>query len=129
MGEVGTAQNLNGRCLCGGSVFDGGAEARFAIQCYCRDCQHVSGGGSMPQVAIQSAALSRSGPIRTFAATSDAGNALGFSFCADCGSPLFKTTAAAPDLVFLGAGALDEPDLFTFGREVFEVGRRMWDKS
>ncbi|MCB1355471.1 MAG: GFA family protein [Maritimibacter sp.] len=117
----------SGGCLCGASRFAFSGDPKFAIQCFCRDCQHVSGGGHLPQMAVDRAALTRTGPIRTFESTAASGSTLGFHFCADCGSPLLKTTTRAPDLVFVYPGALDDPALYTPGRDVFEDSRQPWD--
>lgn len=117
----------SGGCLCGASRFQFTGAPKFAIQCFCRDCQHVSGGGHLPQMAVDRAALTQTGPIKTYAATAVSGNTLGFHFCADCGSPLLKTTTRAPDLVFVYPGALDDPALYEPGRDVFETSRQPWD--
>ena len=98
-----------------------------AFQCYCRDCQHVSGGGHLPQVGVAAKGFSSAGAVKAHRAKSDAGNDLVFSFCGDCGSPLFKQTAIAPDQVFLYPGALDHPPDVTFEHKVFEQGRQPWD--
>ena len=116
-----------GGCLCGASRFQFEGAPKFAIQCFCRDCQHVSGGGHLPQLAIDRAVLTRSGPIKTYEAASDSGSTLGFHFCGACGSPLLKTTTRAPDLVFIYPGALDDPSIYEPGKNVFEASRQVWD--
>jgi len=119
---------LQGGCLCGASRYQAGA-GKFAIRCYCRDCQHVSGGGHLPQVAVDADSLRHTGPIKTFGQKADSGSDLGFSFCGDCGAPLFKTTSKAPELAFLMVGSLDDPSGIEIGSEVFEAGRQPWDHS
>ena len=47
----------SGGCLCGASRFAFEGAPKFAIQCFCRDCQHVSGGGHLPQMAVDRAVL------------------------------------------------------------------------
>ena len=117
----------SGGCLCGASRFSFEGDAKFSIQCFCRDCQHVSGGGHLPQLGVDRAVLTRSGPIKTYQAASDSGSTLGFHFCAECGSPLLKTTTRAPDLIFVYPGALDDPSIFEPGQNVFEGSRQPWD--
>ena len=122
-------ETTTGQCLCGASSFSVTEPHKFAIQCYCRDCQHVSGGGHLPQIGVARAAFSSAGPVKTYTQKSDAGSDLFFSFCAECGSPLFKATGKAADLVFVYPGALSHPPEVDFGNHVFESSRQPWDKG
>ncbi|MDA8746743.1 GFA family protein [Litoreibacter sp.] len=123
------AQTSKGGCLCDASNFTFSGEAKFTIQCYCRDCQHVSGGGHLPQLGVSSDGFLSSGPIKNYTQKSDAGNDLTFSFCGQCGAPLFKTTSKAPELTFVYAGALTDPTDLNFDTHVFESSKQSWDKT
>lgn len=118
-----------GGCLCGASRFAFEGAPRFAIQCYCRDCQHVSGGGHLPQLAVATDAFSSSGPIKTYSQISDAGNTLYFSFCETCGSPLTKATSKMPEMTFVYPGAMDAPPDVSFENHVFEDRKQPWDNG
>ena len=119
--------SAKGTCLCGASSFTCTPDVKFAIQCHCRDCQHISGGGHLPQIAVPAEAFQTTGPITTYQTTSDAGNTVDIAFCSTCGSPLFKATSKMPDVKFLCAGALDEDLLAEPFHKVFEDCRRVWD--
>lgn len=119
--------HLTGGCLCGKVRFASAGPGKFAIRCYCRDCQHVSGSGHAVQLAVPHEGFSVTGPLKVHRATSDSGNALQFGFCAECGSPITKTTAMAESLIFVYAGALDNPAALPSLRPVFEAGRQPWD--
>ncbi|MHC4152933.1 MAG: GFA family protein, partial [Planctomycetota bacterium] len=41
----------------------------------------------------------------------DSGRKITRQFCPECGSPLFTRAEVCPDLVFIKAGSLDEPEL------------------
>lgn len=119
--------SAQGRCLCGASRYSFVGEVKFALQCHCRDCQYISGGGHLPQIAVPADQFEASGKIKSHEVTSDAGNLVSVSFCEVCGSPLFKTTSKMPDVRFLCAGSLNE-DLVTEPlSKVFEQSRRPWD--
>jgi len=77
----------------------------------------------LPQIAGGQEVLARSGPIKTYEAPSESGSTLGFLSCADCGSPLRKTTTPAPDLDFVSPSTLDDPSICEPGRNVFEASR------
>jgi hypothetical protein len=116
-----------GGCLCGACRFGFDGTAKFAIRCYCRDCQQVSGGGSLPQLGIETDGFVSSGPIKSYSKLSDAGHEITFFFCSDCGAPMFKTTAKMPELVFVYAGPLENADGLDFSQGVFEDSRQEWD--
>ncbi|NKB55530.1 MAG: hypothetical protein GKS00_04255 [Alphaproteobacteria bacterium] len=119
----------SGGCLCGKVRYQATEDPVFSIQCYCRDCQHMSGGGHAPQFAVKRNSVTKSGPLKTHQITSDAGNAVEFGFCGECGSPVYKTTAHAPELIFFFAGSLDDPAQFSIGSKVYEERRQPWDES
>lgn len=81
----------------------------------------------MAQLAYSNETFSHSGPIAIYRAKSDAGSDLEFAFCANCGSPLFKFTSKAADVVFVNAGSLDDPTIFEPQHEVFGASRLPWD--
>jgi len=118
-----------GGCLCGKVRYEASNEAVHAIQCYCRDCQHMSGGGNAPQLAVRRDRVTRSGPLKTYTLKADSGNDVEFGFCGECGSPIYKTTTMAPDLIFFFAGSLDDPSTFEPRAKVYEDRRQPWDKS
>lgn len=120
--------HMTGGCLCGQSRYAIEGQPKFAIRCYCRDCQRVSGGGHMPQIAVEADGFEAQGSLKEYGATSDAGNQLTFSFCGGCGSPLFKTTSMAAALVFVNAGTLDDPSVIDSFKPVYEGSRQIWDE-
>ena len=122
------AQLRHGGCLCGQSRYQATGEPQFGVKCYCRDCQKVSGGGHVPQLAFPEEAFEFSGPVAFHGRQSDAGNDLQFAFCSQCGSPLFKYTSKLIDVVFVTAGSLDDPTIFTVRYKGFEDSRLPWDE-
>ena len=123
------AKSIRGGCWCGACRYQVTGSPKFAIRCYCRDCQHISGSGSLPQWGVERASLAIDGPTRVYRRQSDSGNELAFTFCNDCGSPLVKTSTLVPDLAFLCAGSLEHPALFPVPRPVYEESRQAWDRS
>ncbi len=118
-----------GGCLCGATRYRIAGAPRFAITCYCRDCQHVSGGGHAPQMAVAQSDLSVTGTLKIHRRKAVSGSDLEFGFCAECGAPLTKATSRAPELVFVYAGSLDDPSILPEPRPVFEASRQPWDKG
>lgn len=123
------SQYLSGRCLCGACQFDYSGAIHATVQCYCRDCQHVTGAGHAPQMMVTRHALMTKGPTKTRRRKADSGAMLEFIFCRDCGSPLLKATSRKPDAIAIYAGALDDPTLFERGEDVYLNRRQAWDQS
>lgn len=119
--------SVQGQCLCGASSYTFIGEAKFAVQCYCRDCQHVSGGGHLPQIAVPTDQFETAGKVKTYQTTADSGNAVEVAFCGECGSPLFKSTPKLPDIKFICAGSLADDLVSGPFEKVYEESRRVWD--
>jgi hypothetical protein len=103
--------NVKGRCLCGQINFALNAEPLTARVCWCRDCQYLGAGTGMANVGFPSSTLVISGPIAWFKSMADSGNEMERGFCPTCGTPLLSKTNARPHLVFIRAGALDDPEI------------------
>ena len=127
MGAMASTQT--GGCLCNKVRYEASNEAVHSIQCYCRDCQHMSGGGHAPQFAVKRDTVTKSGPLKMYQFISDAGNEMELGFCGECGSPIYKTSAQAPELIFLFVGSLDDPTKFSPDARIYEDRRQPWDKS
>lgn len=120
---------ITGQCLCGATTYSAEGPAKFAITCYCTDCQRVTGSGHAPQLGVASDTFETSGPLKAHIAKAESGSDLSFQFCGDCGSPIAKSTSKAPATVFLYAGSLDKPaDFPTDAMPVFEDSRQAWDE-
>lgn len=122
-------ETRTGGCLCKKVRYKATEVPVFSITCYCRDCQQITGAGHAPAFAVNRAAVTKSGPLKTFASKAASGNDLELGFCNDCGSPIYKTTTLAPDLIFLFAGSLDDPTQFKNPKPVYEETRPPWDNS
>ena len=117
----------SGGCLCGQCRYQSTSTARYVVKCYCRDCQSASGGGHMPQAAYTAADVDLTGPVTRYLSTADSGNALEFTFCSTCGSPLAKTTSGAPDTIYFTLGTHDDASALSINHTPFEDARQPWD--
>lgn len=98
-------------CLCG-AVRITLAEPPFAARtCWCRVCQHLTGGGSTYNVFVRTEGLTITGEIRWHVRTADSGNTIERGFCPECGSPLMARGTGNPGMAAIRIGALDDPEL------------------
>jgi hypothetical protein len=102
---------ITGGCLCRAVRFEIGAEPIIARLCWCRVCQFIAAGNAAVSVCFPSTALSVAGETRDFVSLADSGNKMHRRFCPDCGTHLFSEAESRPHLVFVRAGALDDPEI------------------
>jgi len=103
---------LRGGCLCGAVRYECTGDPENASYCHCDDCKKATGGPYTVGVLAQAATLRIiSGKVKGYTTTADSGRKITRQFCPNCGSPLFTRAEKCPDLVFLKAGCLDEPEL------------------
>jgi hypothetical protein len=98
-------------CLCGAVRIAIGAEPMAVRMCWCRVCQYLGGGGATVNVCYPSEAVRTRGEVRWHESVADSGNRMRRGFCPACGTPLFSTAETRPHLLFVRAGALDDPNL------------------
>lgn len=102
---------LSGRCLCGSVRYEYAGEPGEATYCHCHDCRRATGGAYTVGVLTRAAGLSIvSGRVKGYTSAGDSGNKITREFCPKCGSPLFTRAQAYPNLVWIKAGSLDEPE-------------------
>ena len=97
-------------CLCGSVRIEIVAEPLAARMCWCRLCQYLGGGSATVNVCFPSEAVRTSGEVRWHESVADSGTPMRRGFCPGCGTPLFSVAETRPHLVFIRAGALDDPN-------------------
>jgi hypothetical protein len=66
------------------------------------------------------------GEIRDYASTADSGNKMHRKFCPVCGTPLFSQAESRPTLVFIRAGALDDPEIAKPSSTIWTASAPSW---
>jgi hypothetical protein len=80
------------------------------VHCFCRDCQKATGGAFATVVGVPAAAFTLlAGKPQAWIVTGTSGGRVERQFCGRCGSPLFTLADHAPGMVFVKAGAFDDP--------------------
>lgn len=103
---------LHGGCLCGAVRYKCTGDTEDASYCHCDDCKKATGGPYTVGVLVQAAKLRiLSGRVKGYTTIADSGRKITRKFCPTCGSPLFTKAEKCPNLVFLKAGCLDEPEI------------------
>ena len=117
-----------GGCACGAIRYEIPSEPLVMTDCQCRDCQQRSGTGhgsyltfaDRPSVKLQ-------GDARHWDIAADSGNVKTHAFCPTCGSPVYLTFKAMPDLFTVHAASLDDPGRFKPQMVTYGVRGYAWD--
>ncbi|HMQ57666.1 MAG TPA: GFA family protein [Rhizobiaceae bacterium] len=121
--------DFTGGCACGDVRYRAQGPALFGLLCYCVDCQRASGATHVPIVGVARDRFEASGPIVQAISRGGSGMRAIRNRCANCGALLFGTPEAAPELVTIYAGSLDDPSLARLTKAQFVRHRPVWDTS
>lgn len=116
-----------GGCACGAVRYTISGEPMFMNHCRCRDCQYKSGTGHGSYLTFSSKGVKLTGKATQWNLTADNGKTKTRSFCPTCGSPVFLTFPANPDIFVIHAASLDDPSRFKPQVVLYEARRYTWD--
>lgn len=102
---------ITGGCLCRAVRFRSTAAPLFTRACWCRVCQYLGAGSGTVTSCFLRGNVSVQGPLSDFSIVADSGNVMHRRFCTLCGTPLFSEAESRPHLIFIRAGALDDPGI------------------
>lgn len=117
-----------GGCACGAVRYAIDAEPMFSNHCQCRDCQRKSGTGHGSYLTFpdrRNATLT--GQAAHWDMAGDSGNVKTRGFCPTCGSPVYLTFAAMPELFTIHAASLDDPSRYRPQAVTYAVRGNAWD--
>ena len=117
-----------GGCACRAVRYDIADEPLAMNDCQCRDCQRRSGTGQGSYLTFPSKARVRlEGQAASWDVAGDSGNVKSHAFCARCGSPVYLTFSAMPDLFTIHAASLDDPGRYQPQCVTYAMRGHAWD--
>lgn len=118
---------IRGGCACGAIRYACAEAPLLAVNCYCRDCQHASGGACSTGLAFRVAAVAIEGRApKRHVGTAASGNEVWRAFCSECGSPLFAGNSANKEIMAVKIGSLDDPSLCAPAAEIWTKSAPAW---
>ncbi len=121
-------KNYIGGCACGNIRYQTSSEPVAQNHCQCRDCQKRSGTGHGSYLAFpQRAAVKITGEATTWRVAGDSGNDKVHAFCPTCGTPVYVTFVAMPEVIAVHAGSLDDPGQFNPQMLTYSIRGHVWD--
>jgi hypothetical protein len=122
------AGSMTGGCACGAVRYAYRGDPILSYLCYCLDCQHASGGGSL---AIFWARADRfrllAGPVRYREGVANSGRRVARGFCCVCAAPVIAEFTI-PGVLGIIASSLDEPARFQPTHAVWTSRARPWNR-
>lgn len=116
-----------GGCLCGAVRFELTGKPRLGVDCYCRDCQYIAGGGpAHVLVASRAQVAVTKGHPRVYWSEADSGRRVAREFCETCGTPLFSYLEKKPERIGLKVGSLDDPSDFQPSLAIWLASAQPW---
>ena len=117
-----------GGCACGAIRYEASGEPIFQNHCQCLDSQKRSGTGHGSYVTFgRRDDVKITGQPSTWRMIADSGNEKIQAFCPTCGTPLYLTFVAMPELTAIHATSLDDPGQFNPQAVTYTVRARSWD--
>jgi hypothetical protein len=121
-------QAYTGGCACGAIRYEISSEPIVSNHCQCRDCQRKSGTGHGSYLTFpRRTDVKLTGEATHWDIIGDSGNAKTRAFCPMCGSPVYMTFAAAPDVFTVHAASLDDPSRYKPQMVTYVLRGHAWD--
>lgn len=108
MNEYHGGNEYLGGCLCGQVRFRITAEPIASRVCWCKDCQHLAGNGTVNAVFPTDKVIIQ-GTLAEYIRTAESGNEVCRRFCPSCGSQLFANSTGRHGFTVVRVGTLDNP--------------------
>jgi hypothetical protein len=122
------AKHYTGGCACGAIRYETHSQPIFENHCQCRDCQRRSGTGHGSYLTFpRRAEVTITGEPAIWRVVADSGNEKVHAFCRTCGTPVYLTFVAAPDLIAFHAASLDDPGQFNPQVVTYAIRKHAWD--
>lgn len=116
-----------GGCACGAIRYEISGEPIFSNDCQCRDCQRESGTGHGSHLSFRRDGVKLEGKAVLWDMVADSGNVKTRAFCPTCGSPVYTTFAAMPDVFTVRAASLDDPGRYKPDAVTYGARGYAWD--
>ncbi len=72
-------------------------------------------------------AVTVTGDVKLYERPADSGKLVTRGFCPNCGAPVYSLNSSMPEMIFIRASSLDDPELFEPKMVVFTSRAPSWD--
>jgi len=114
-----------GGCLCGQVRYSLSAEPVASRICWCRDCQHIAGNGTVNAI-FPSESIAITGETQAYVSSAESGNQITRRFCPQCGSHLFADSSGRAGFTVVRIGTLDDPSSVKPAMNIWSTSAPSW---
>ena len=101
-----------GGCYCGALRYKSESDPQMRMQCHCRECQYITGGGANFIIGVPEAGFSYTKGQPSHFKRKDLANGVTREFCAECGTHIGTRAPGLPGTVIVKVGTLDHPEVY-----------------
>jgi len=118
----------SGRCHCQSVKFSFKTnENSFSFICHCNDCNKINGGGHLTALTVKLEDFSSSGKLSIYSYPGGSGENINSHFCPKCGTPIYASLKAHPEVIVLRANAIDDSSDFKPQKSLYPEQAHSWD--
>lgn len=117
---------FSGGCACGAIRYECGSAPLAMLNCHCRDCQLSSGAPFASGIVVSTKSIEVTGSPKEHSVLASSGVQTTRSFCSNCGSPLFTTGEAMPDLTSIRFTTFDNQSSFSPELDIWTSSAVSW---
>jgi hypothetical protein len=117
---------FSGGCACGAIRYTCSSAPLAMINCHCHDCQRSSGAPFASGVVVYSKSIAVTGSPNTYSVRASSGAQTTRSFCPNCGSPLFATGEAMPNITSIRFTTFDDQSDFRPAVDIWTSSAAAW---
>lgn len=122
------SKTYKGGCACGAVRYEKTGSPVAELLCQCVHCRQRSGAGHSGYLVFADRDdLAMTGTVQSWSIAGDSGHEKHHAFCPTCGTPVFVSFAAAPQMIAFHPGSLDDPSLFAPQFVTYAARGQAWD--
>lgn len=122
-------EEVVGGCKCGMVRYRGTRADAPTFRCHCRDCQQLTGTGHSEMMPLIAETFTVGDACKTYEMSGRSGRKTYSGFCPNCGSQIPRRSERHPDRIYVHAGSLDDPSVYTTARSIFTESAQPWDDA
>lgn len=116
-----------GSCQCGQVTYEVTEQPVATVVCHCIDCQKLSAGAFSLSMYLKRTGLRlRSGDLKSWDRRTESGVVAVCWFCPNCGNRIYHENPAAPEIIRLKPGTLDDPSVLNPLALLWTCRRQTW---
>lgn len=122
------ANHHAGGCACGRLRYVKSGDPVAELFCQCLQCQKRSGTGHAAFLVFSGRDdFVVSGAVTTWSCRGDSGQEKQHAFCPECGTSIYVSFPASPDMLAIHPGSLDDPTIFNPRFVTYAQRAQPWD--